>query len=77
MPSPKDSASILSETINNIEAVDDSLQPPVLTHTTNQMSKGGISTIESNLAEKPNLSHFKVLASYSFRQFFIKLAQKN
>ncbi|KAL3985257.1 hypothetical protein ACH3XW_37880 [Acanthocheilonema viteae] len=55
--SPKDSASVLSESVNNVEAID---EPHVLTHATNQVSKEAVSFTGSRSAEKPNLTHFKI-----------------
>uniref|UniRef100_A0A0R3RUT6 THAP-type domain-containing protein n=1 Tax=Elaeophora elaphi TaxID=1147741 RepID=A0A0R3RUT6_9BILA len=57
VPSPTDSASILSESVNNVEAVD---EPLVLTHAGYQTSKEAVSAIESRSAEKTSLVHFKI-----------------
>ncbi|VDK81940.1 unnamed protein product [Litomosoides sigmodontis] len=57
VPSPQHSASILPESANSIEAVD---EQHVLTRASNQMSKEAISVNESRSAEKPGLVHFKI-----------------
>ncbi|CAG9537616.1 unnamed protein product [Cercopithifilaria johnstoni] len=55
--SPKNSASVLSESVNNVEAID---EPHVLTHDINQLSKEAISVIESRSTEEHNLAYFKI-----------------
>lgn len=67
MPTPKDNASILSESVNTVEASDES---HIFTRVTNEMSKEAVSVVQSTSAEKPNLTHFRV-RPYSFRQLFI------
>ncbi|EFO24827.1 hypothetical protein LOAG_03656 [Loa loa] len=58
--SPKDSASILSGPINDVEIIPDSLQSSVLNNATNEMLKGTVPVVESRSTEKPSLVHFKI-----------------
>ncbi|MCP9259727.1 hypothetical protein DINM_002944 [Dirofilaria immitis] len=58
--SPKDNASILLESVSNVEAMGSSFQSPILTHTKNHMSKETISIIDSRPVEKPSLANFKI-----------------
>ncbi|VDM12439.1 unnamed protein product [Wuchereria bancrofti] len=55
--SPNKSANILSEFMNDVEAVDDSLQPSISTYVANQMSNP---VAQSKSTEKPSLAHFKI-----------------
>nr|CTP81485.1 Bm10589 [Brugia malayi] len=63
--SPNKSATILSEFVNDVEAVDDSLQPSTSTYVMNQISEA-IPVAQSKSAEKPSLAHFKFSACFDY-----------